>query len=55
MDNKEKETITEVITQETETIDTSKEETYTITYNISYKDFSKSLTRKIVIKKDKAD
>lgn len=36
-------------------IDTSKEETYTITYNISYKDFSKSLTRKIVIKKDKAD
>ena len=38
-------------------IDTTKEETYTITYNISYKDFSKTLTRKIIIKKekDKAD
>ena len=36
-------------------IDTTKEETYTITYNISYKDFSKTLTRKVIIKKDKAD
>lgn len=36
-------------------IDTSKEGTYTITYNISYKDFSKTLKRKIIIKKDKAD
>ena len=31
-------------------VDTSKEETYTITYNISYKDFSKTLTRKVIIK-----
>ncbi len=36
-------------------IDTKKEETYTITYNISYKDFSKTLTRKVVIEKDKAN
>ena len=36
-------------------IDTKKEETYTITYNISYKDFSKTLTRKVIIKKDEAN
>lgn len=36
-------------------VDTSKAGTYTITYNISYKDFSKTLTRKITIKKDKVD
>lgn len=41
--------------EEVKSIDTKKEETYTITYNIKYKDFSKTLTRKVIVKKDKVD
>ena len=39
--NEKKETVTKV--------DTSKEGTYTITYNISYEKFTKTLTRKVTI------
>lgn len=48
-------TITEIITEESsgnkvENIDTSKPNTYIITYEISYKSYSKTHTRKIIIK-----
>lgn len=36
-------------------IDTSKEESYTITYSISYKNVSEQLTRKVIVKKDVTD
>ena len=56
LDKKDLTTIIKNSKNETvKSIDTTKEETYIITYNISYKDFSKTLTRKVIIKKDKAD
>lgn len=51
LDKKDLTTIIKNSKNETvQSIDTTKEETYTITYNISYKDFSKTLTRKVIIK-----